>query len=83
MLSIRLLKNGTEIFPAMFDAVDRAVSCVVLEMYIYADDKTGREFRGRLVNAARRGVRVMVLVDAFDLYTLAIDKDTRVRIELQ
>ena len=71
MLSIRLLKNGTEIFPAMFDAVDRAVSCVVLEMYIYADDKTGREFRGRLVNAARRGVRVMVLVDAVGSWSLS------------
>ena len=71
MLSIRLLKNGTEIFPAMFDAVDRAVSCVVLEMYIYADDKTGREFRGRLVNAARRGVRVMVLVDAVGSLSLS------------
>jgi len=30
----------------MLDAIDRAVSCVVLEMYIYADDGTGREVGG-------------------------------------
>lgn len=64
MLSIRLLKNGIEVFPAMFGAIDRSVSSIALEMYIYADDGTGRELRDRLVNAARRGVQVMVLVDA-------------------
>jgi len=73
MPSIRLLKNGTEVFPAMFNAIDRAVFCVVLEMYIYADDGTGRELRGRLVNAARRGVRVMVLVDAVGSWSLPAD----------
>lgn len=71
MPSIRLLKNGTEVFPAMFDAIDRAVSCVVLEMYIYADDGTGRDVLGRLVNAARRGIRVMVLVDAVGSWSLS------------
>jgi len=64
MTKVRLLKNGTEAFPAMFDAVGRAGACIVLEMYIYADDGTGRTFRDRLVDAARRGVLVMVLVDA-------------------
>lgn len=67
---VRLLKNGSEIFPAMFSAIDRAVSCVALEMYIYADDGTGRELRGRMVNAARRGVRINVLVDAVGSWSL-------------
>jgi cardiolipin synthase len=70
MTKIRLLKNGSEIFPAMFDSVDRAVSCVGLEMYIFADDATGREFRDHLVNAAKRGVRVMVMVDAVGSWSL-------------
>jgi cardiolipin synthase A/B len=70
MSTVRLLKNGAEVFPAMFDAIDRALSNVALEMYIYADDGTGRELRGRLVNAARRGVRVMVLVDAVGSWAL-------------
>jgi len=44
MATIRLLKNGSQIFPAMHEAMDRAVSCIGLEMYIFADDGTGREF---------------------------------------
>lgn len=70
MTKVRLLKNGSEIFPTMFDSIDRAVSCVGLEMYIYADDGTGRAFRDRLVSAARRGVQVMVMVDAVGSWPL-------------
>ena len=65
MTSIRLLKNGTEAFPAMFAAMDNAQSSIGVEMYIIADDGTGREFRSHLIRAAERGVRVMVLVDAW------------------
>jgi cardiolipin synthase len=71
MISVRLLKNGSEAFPAMFDAIDRAVSSVALEMYIIADDGTGREFREHLVNAARRGVEVRVLVDSWGSWPLS------------
>jgi cardiolipin synthase len=70
MATVRLLKNGVEAFPDMFGAIDRAVSCIALEMYIYADDDTGREFRTHLVDAARRGIRVMVLVDAWGSWSL-------------
>lgn len=71
MTTVRLLKNGVEAFPAMFEAMDRAGTCIALEMYIYADDETGREFRSHLVNAARRGVQVMVLVDAWGSWSLS------------
>jgi cardiolipin synthase len=70
MAIVRLLKNGIEAFPAMFEAIDRAQSSVALEMYIVADDGTAREFRARLVKAAGRGVRVMVLVDAWGSWDL-------------
>jgi cardiolipin synthase len=65
MTTVRLLKNGVEAFPAMFETIDRAESRIVLEMYIFADDETGREVRAHLISAAGRGVRVMVLVDAW------------------
>ncbi len=70
MTTIRLLKNGGEAFPAMFDAIDGAVSSIALEMYIVADDETGREYRSHLVAAAKRGVRVMVIVDAWGSWDL-------------
>ena len=56
-------------FAAMLDAIDRARACIFLEMYLFAADDTGREFRDRLAAAALRGVRVMVLVDAWGSWT--------------
>jgi cardiolipin synthase len=70
MTTVRLLKNGREAFPAMLGAIDRTVSSIALEMYILADDATGREFRGRLIAAARRGVKVMVLIDSWGSWQL-------------
>jgi len=55
----------------MFKAIGRAGSCIALEMYIFADDETGREFRAHLTKAAQRGIEVMVLVDAWGSWSLA------------
>ncbi len=71
MTSVRLLKNGSEAFPAMFAAIDRAASSIELEMYIFADDETGQEFLGRLTGAAGRGVEVRVLVDSWGSWKLS------------
>lgn len=71
MATFRLLKNGIEAFSAMFTAMDAARDCIALEMYIFADDETGREFRSHLVSAARRGVSVMVLLDAWGSWGLS------------
>jgi cardiolipin synthase A/B len=70
MTTIRLLKNGVEAFPAMFHAVDQAESSIALEMYIIADDETGRLFREHLIAAAKRAVQVQILVDAFGSWNL-------------
>lgn len=70
MTSIRLLKNGEEMFPAMYEAIEAARSCIAVEMYIIADDATGREFRDHLVSAAGRGIPVSVLVDAVGSWQL-------------
>jgi cardiolipin synthase len=61
--SLRLLGEGPAVFAALFAAIDRARVHVFLEMYIFAADDTGRACRDRLAAAARRGVKVMVLVD--------------------
>jgi len=66
---LRLVGDGTTAFAAMFAAIDRARTSVFLEMYLFAADGTGREYRDRLAAAALRGVRVMVLVDAWGSWT--------------
>jgi cardiolipin synthase len=61
---------GQNIFPAMLDAIANARESVRLETYIYSDGHLGRRFAETLLAAARRGVRVSVLVDAFGSWTL-------------
>jgi cardiolipin synthase len=62
---VRLLENGEEFFPAVFDALRAASSEIILETFILAEDRIGEELSGVLVAAARRGVRVEVTVDAW------------------
>jgi cardiolipin synthase len=63
--SITLLRNGAEYFPVLLEAIALAEREVWLETYIFADDETGRRVADALVDAARRGVSVRVLVDGW------------------
>lgn len=56
--------EGEVAFAAMLDAIASAGSTVHLEIYIWADDGTGRRFRDALAERARAGVRVRVIYDA-------------------
>ena len=63
--SFQWLCAGDEMFPSMLAAMDAATQSICLEVYIFTDSPLGREFAAALIRAARRGVRVRVLVDAF------------------
>ncbi|MBV8201455.1 MAG: cardiolipin synthase B, partial [Acidobacteria bacterium] len=58
-----LLANGDQIFPAMIKAIEGAKQSVNLESYIFSADRAGAMITNALVDAARRGVEVRVLVD--------------------
>ena len=62
---LTLLDSGAEFFPALLAAIDGAQTDIHLESYIFADDMTGRTVAGALIDAARHGVTVRVLVDGF------------------
>lgn len=62
---VELLVNGDEIFPAMLAAIRGARKSVNLLTYIYWEGDIAKEFAAALTAAARRGVEVRVLVDAF------------------
>lgn len=62
--AIDMLLNGDEIFPAMLDAIREARHSVNLLTYIYWQGDIARRFADELGAAARRGVKVRVLVDA-------------------
>jgi cardiolipin synthase len=60
-----LLINGDEIFPAMLRDIREAQRSVNLETYIFQPDEAGRLFADAMIAAARRGVPVRLLVDAW------------------
>ncbi len=59
---VRTLLNGDQIFPAMLDAIRSAEVSVTFETFIFRDE-IGTQFCTALAEAAKRGVRVHVLVD--------------------
>lgn len=63
--TLRLLQSGADFFPALCAAIDGARQSVHLETYIFARDPVGDDVLDHLVAAARRGVRVRVVLDGF------------------
>jgi cardiolipin synthase len=62
---LTLLRNGAEYFPALERAIDAAQREIWLETYIFADDASGRQIAEAFERAARRGVKVRVMVDGW------------------
>ena len=58
------LVNGDEAFPAMLAAIDAATVSIALTTYIFDNDASGKQFADALGRAAKRGVKVRVLIDA-------------------
>ena len=62
---MRLLENGEEFFARAFAAIAAAQHEILIETFILFEDKVGLELHRLLVEAARRGVRVEILVDGY------------------
>jgi cardiolipin synthase len=60
---IEALHNGEQIFPAMLQAIQAARQTVTFETYIYWSGEVGSRFTDALVERARAGVRVHVMLD--------------------
>jgi cardiolipin synthase len=71
--ALQWLCMGREIFPGILKAIGAAQKSIQLETYIYSDGKLGRQLLDALLAAARRGVRVRVLVDAAGSWFLPDD----------
>ena len=59
-----VLTNGDAIFPAMLEAIRGAKRRISFETYIYEAGEVADQFTSALEEAARRGVRVSLVVDS-------------------
>ena len=60
---VQVLLNGDAIFAAMLQAIRAAEQTVTFETYIYWSETIGREFSDALIERARAGVKVHVMLD--------------------
>jgi cardiolipin synthase len=67
---VRLLENGEEFYPRVFEAMAKARSEIFVETFILFDDPVGRQLQQALIDAARRGLRVELTVDGYGSYDL-------------
>lgn len=70
---LRLLINGEDFYPRVFECIRQAQVEVLLETFIIFEDKVGMELQQVLIEAARRGVRVVIAVDGYGTADLGRD----------
>lgn len=61
---VRLLVDGGQKYPALLEDIAAATDHVHLEYYIYNPDRSGTALRDALLERARAGVKVRLLLDA-------------------
>lgn len=69
---VRLLVNGEEYFPRVFEAMAQARSELFVETFILFDDPVGRQLQQILIDVARRGARVELTVDGYGSHDLPV-----------
>lgn len=60
---IDLLIDAAQIYPSMFEALNSAKEYIILQVFIFRTDETGRKFAEILIKKAREGVKVYVLYE--------------------
>lgn len=68
-----LLVNGEAFYPRVYDAIAAAEREVLIQTFILFEDTVGNALRDALVAAARRGVRVDLMIDGFGSPDLSAD----------
>lgn len=60
-----LLVDGKNAFPEILKRIEKAKSSVLVNMFIWRDDKIGNELAKTVLAAAKRGVQVRISVDKY------------------
>jgi cardiolipin synthase len=60
-----LVRGGRSYFSILHDMIDNARKSIQLQVYIFEEDDTGKAVASRLIKAAKRGIKVQVLLDGY------------------
>lgn len=61
----KVLSNPLQIYERMIFDIRKAKSEIILETYIFGNDRIGRQFRDELLLKAKEGVRIFLLIDSW------------------
>jgi cardiolipin synthase len=64
--ALELLENGPEFYPRRLEMIRSAKRSIDLITFLWCDDESGLTIARELAAAARRGVRVRIMIDAFN-----------------
>ena len=80
----KLLINAEVFFPAMLEAIENAKHSVLLEMYLFEPGFVADQFIDQLTAAARRGVKVYLLLDDYGCRALKqVDRNRFIQKNIQ
>lgn len=61
----QLLENGKQAFPKIIECIQNSQSSIVINMFIWRDDKIGNLIAQECLNAADRGVEITISKDSY------------------
>ncbi|MGV8836946.1 cardiolipin synthase ClsB [Cellvibrio sp.] len=68
---VKLLINGEEFFPSVFECIRNAKEEILLETFIVYEDEIGNQLQQELIAAAQRGVSIDITVDDYGTWDLS------------
>jgi cardiolipin synthase len=84
--SVELLINGEEFFGKVFQSIRAARQEVLIETFIIFEDRVGEGLQQAVIDAAKRGVRVVITVDDYgtsDLSSAFVAQMLQVGVQIQ
>lgn len=63
--SVKLIFSGNDFFQTLERHIDSAQEVIHLQTYIFEEDATGQQVLEALISAAKRGVKIFLLLDAY------------------
>jgi len=70
---LKLVRGGVDYFQTLIKLIDSSGTSIHIQIYIFAEDNTGKEVAEALKNAAKRGVKIFLLVDGYASQSLSSD----------
>ena len=62
---LELLQSGNSFFEKLSDLIKNSTTEIHFQLYIFEPDKTGKIIADLLIEAAKRGIKIYVVLDAY------------------